>query len=115
MQQDQFVKLMIEVLGGEIARIDFEKVSPDYNSERSEFETILQSIETLPLKVDTEAGPVDIQETITKLDDLWSTSMEIGFDVGLKMGFSLAFKFIFYTLTTEPEKWLTEGGTKTQL
>jgi hypothetical protein len=96
MQQDQFIKLMHEVLGGEIARIDFEKHSPKYTAEKLEFEAILRCLESLLQKIDTNDGPVDIQEIINNLDDSWNSIVEIGFDIGLKMGFSLAFRFIFY-------------------
>ena len=96
MQQDQFIKLMHEVLGGEIPRIDYEKNSPKYTAEKLEFEAILRSLESLLQKIDTNDGPVDIREIINNLDDSWNSIVEIGFDVGLKMGFSLAFRFIIY-------------------
>lgn len=112
MTKDPFLKAVFNALEDEINRVDFEKASPKYTAIRRELETIMETFETLPETIETEAGPVEVRRLLEELDDLQKDLIEIGFNVAIKRGFFTAFRFIFYSLTSESGEGSTGGKNK---
>lgn len=111
MIKDPFLKAMMETLEDEVDRIDFEQISPEYAAKIHQINSILETLESLPETVETQTGPVEVRALIKKLDETWTVLSEICFDIGLKRGFSLAYKFIFFSLTMDSGACLSDKET----
>ncbi len=94
MHKDPFLKSLEELLEDQIDSIRFEKISRDYAEREGEKAEIIKTLRNLPPTVETKTGVVNVHELLIDLDDLHYALAGISFDIGIKRGFSLAFKLI---------------------
>ena len=102
--EDPFLKAMLETLEDEVDRIDFETISPEYAAKIQEINKIMETLDPLLETIKAQTGSDEIRELFEKLELLWITMSETCFDIGLKRGFSFAYKMIFYWLTVDAGK-----------
>lgn len=96
---DQFLKAFEDLLEDQLVFIKIEKIDHDYCLNETRKEEIYQTLKTLPETVETKAGVINVHQLLIDFVDLCGYSSYAHFDTGVKHGFSLALKLIFYYLT----------------
>jgi hypothetical protein len=93
-----FLQSFEELLEDQIDAVRFAKVSRAYAVKENRKNEIIRALKSLPETVETPTGAIEVHQLLLELGDLDSHLEGISFDIGIKRGFSLAVKFIFYNL-----------------
>ncbi len=95
---DPFLKALEDLLEDQLDSLPIEKIDPAYCIYQNRRDEIYHTLKTLPEKMETAKGIINVHEHLIELVDLTGILAGSHFDAGVKHGFSLAFKLIIHNL-----------------